>query len=268
MKHRRVLPVICAAFLAAVLLWSYAAYAADAKRLFNEGQALQKAGKLKEALKAYNQCLIIDPSNYDAMFAGGLAHFDLKEYAKAARMFEGVLAFQGEDVRVRLYLAESWDRLGRVGKAKNEYRRILEYSPDNVSALIGLGRAEFMSGNRFAAVETFKKASKLQPSNKSLQVSIERLENANLEYLKLSEELRRRAVISAVNNAIAEDAAEQERLKDEAAARRQIDQKGVERSTVEQMGPGAPGDILGPVRSGREMGAGRRTRGEQDAAEE
>ncbi len=268
MKDRRVLPVICAAFFAAVLLWSHAAYAADAKRLFTEGQELQKAGKLQEALKVYNQCLIMDPSNYDVMFASGVAHFDLKDYAQAARMFDGVLAFQGEDVRVRLYLAESWDRLGRVEKAKNEYRRILGYSPDNVSALIGLGRAEFMSGNRFAAVETFKKASKLQPSNKSLQVSIERLENANLEYLKLSEELRRRAVISAVNNAIAENVAEQERLSDEAAARRRMDGEDVERGTVGQMGPRAPGDILRPVRPGREMGAGRRTRGDQDVAEE
>lgn len=267
MKDRNLVPIICVA-TAAVLLLASGAYAADVDTLFNKGRELQKAGKLEEALKTYNQCLLTDPSYAKAMFAAGQVHFDLKDYTKAATMFESVLAFQGRDVRVRLYLARSWEGMGQVEKAKNEYRRILEYFPESVSALIGLGRAEFLSGNRFAAVQTFKQALKLQPSNKSLRVSIERLENANLEYLKMSEELRRREVISAVNNAIAEDAAYQDRLRAEAAARRSSgsDREGQARDeAVESRGTG---DTLRPVRAGRGMGAGRRARGDQDAEEE
>lgn len=263
MKKRSVLPMVCTAIAAVVLVWSVEAYAADAQQLFKKGRELQKAGKLEEALKTYNECLTVDPNYYKAIFAAGRAHFGLKNYAEAARMFESALAFQPASLKTRLYLADSRARMGRVETAKSEYRRILEHHPDNVTALIGLGRAEFMSGNRFAAVETFKKALKLQPSNRSLRASIERLENSNLEYIKMSEELRRREVISALNNAIAEDAAQQARLREEAAARKRAEMEGKKRQDA-LAGSSPPGEKMGPVRAGKQQGAGRRTRYQND----
>lgn len=173
-------------------------------KLFEQGLKLQKAGKSEEALKLYEKALSINPRHYRSLLASGAVHYSRSDYQKAVRRFEELAALYPKDVRARVQLGHAELALGSIDQAKNIFRQILIEQPDNVSALIGLGRAEYLAGNRFTAADTLKKALALQPGNRSLEETIARLDNANREYLRASEEERGLRIKSMLNNAIAD----------------------------------------------------------------
>lgn len=204
MKKRVKFGVTVVAALLVLSSWTMGMAVDSADKLFKQGLELQKAGKLEQALALYEKGLSVDPQHYRSLLASGAVHYSRSDYQNAVRRFEELVALYPKDATARIQLGHAQLALGSIDEAKNIFRKILIDEPRNVSALIGLGRAEYLSGNRFTAVDTFKKALALQPGNRSLEETIARLEDANREYLRVSEEERRLRVKSALNNAIAD----------------------------------------------------------------
>ena len=216
MKKRVKFCVALAATICVSSSWTTGTALDSADQLFEQALELQKAGELGEALELYEKGLSVDPRHYRSLLASGAVHYSKSDYQKAVRRFEELVAFYPRDARARVQLGHAKLALGSIEEAKNIFRMILIDEPDNVSALIGLGRAEYLGGNRFTAVDTFKKALALQPGSRSLQETIARLEDANREYLRASEEERRLRVMSALNNAIADAALQAARMRAQA----------------------------------------------------
>lgn len=188
--------VIAGAPVAAIGLESVA-------ELYKKGFELQKAGQLEQALAKYDQCLEQDPTNYNALFAGATAYYAMGDYQKARARFEKILTLYPDEGRVPLYLAFCQLHLGAVSQAKATLERIVVNKPDDVEAIIGLGWAEYLSGNRFTAISYFKKALALQPENSVLAETVSRFENTNKEYLEAQKEEEQWRLTSDLNNAIA-----------------------------------------------------------------
>ncbi|MEJ2718984.1 MAG: tetratricopeptide repeat protein, partial [Deltaproteobacteria bacterium] len=203
MKKRVKCGVALAATIFVLSSWNMGMAQESADQLFEKGLALEKAGKSEQALELFEKGLMVNPRHYRSLLASGAVHYSKGDYRKAARRFEELVAFYPKDTRARVQLGHAELALGSIEEAKNVFRKILIDEPNNVSALIGLGRAEYLAGDRFTALDTFKKALALQPKNRSLAETVARLEDANKEYLRASEEERRLRVKSAVNNAIA-----------------------------------------------------------------
>lgn len=203
----------------------------DVAKLYKKGFELQHAGKLKQALAIYDGCLEQDPTNYKALFAGATAYYAMGDYKNAQARFEKLLTFYPDKGKVPLYLAYCQLHLGQVAEAKAALERIVVDRPKDVAAMIGLGWAEYLSGNRFTAISYLKKALALQPDNKVLAGAVSRLESTNEEYLKAREEARQWRLSSDLNNAIAQASLVRARAR---AAQRAMSVP-VDRSPVEKM---------------------------------
>lgn len=178
--------------------------AENLSELYAKGFELQKQGKLREALVEYNKCLLLAPDDYKALFAVGTVYYTLQEYSKAAKQYETLLIFYPGDLKARLYLAWCKLNLGSVEEAKNALELYLAEQPNDVSAMIGLGWADYHSGNIFTAIDRLKKALALQPDNRSLAMTVDRLERVGQENLRAQEQEKRFKIMSDLNNAIAE----------------------------------------------------------------
>jgi len=174
--------------------------------LYAKGFELQKSGDLKQALAMYHKCLTLDPKSYKALLASGTVYYAMKDYRKAAQRYELLLGFYPDNLKARLYLAFCRLHLGSAEKARTALELILADHPRDVAATIGLGWAEYLAGNRFTAVDYFKKALALQPDNQSLGITISRLEAANREALKEEQQEKQFGLMSDLNNCIAEAA--------------------------------------------------------------
>jgi tetratricopeptide (TPR) repeat protein len=176
----------------------------DVSKLYEKGLALQKAGKVKEALSLYNQCIGNDPKNYRALKAAGMAYYALGDYSKAAETLRILLSYYPDDTGSAVYLAYCNLRLGKVEQAADALQLILVNQPRNVAAMIGLGWAQYLMGNRLLAIDQFKKALALQPNNKTLQTTVARMQDSVQQYLKNKEAQRNYDIMSDLNNTIAE----------------------------------------------------------------
>jgi tetratricopeptide (TPR) repeat protein len=192
-------------FILAIMSAAFAAAAQqDVAKLYDKGLELQKAGKLKDALGLYNQCLELAPKDQKALKAAGAAYYALGEYEKAAQKIRLLLSFSPDDRMAAVYLAYCNLHLGRTEQARDALQLILLNQPKDVAAIIGLGWAQYLAGNRLIAIEQFKKALALQPGNKTLRSTVERMEDSVPQYLKDKEAQRRYKVMSDLNNTIAE----------------------------------------------------------------
>ncbi len=176
----------------------------DVSKLYEKGLELQKAGKLKEALNLYTQCIGNDPKNYRALKAAGMAYYALGDYSKAAEALRMLLSYYPDDTTSAVYLAYCNLRLGKAEEAADALQLILVNQPRNVAAMIGVGWAQYLMGNRLLAIEQFKKALALQPGNKTLQTTVARMEDSVQQYLKDKEAQRSYDIMSDLNNTIAE----------------------------------------------------------------
>ena len=96
-------------------------------------------GKWEMVIKQYNKILAIDPKNSTANYRLGLIYYGRKEYKKAYTYF---------DKNVNLYpfsynglIMFAWCNLqtGKLREAKILFNKVLMLSPDDKSALEGLG---------------------------------------------------------------------------------------------------------------------------------
>jgi tetratricopeptide (TPR) repeat protein len=152
--------VVCLALFAGA---SWAESQAD--RLCTEGLKLQKAGKIQEALLLYNNALSVDLQHHTAMRAQAVALYQLGENRKAEGALRDLVALYPDDTKAQLLLARMELASGLVDQAKRRLVLITDKDPKNVSAIVGLGQAEYLAGNCYAGTDLLHKAMDLNPSN-------------------------------------------------------------------------------------------------------
>jgi Flp pilus assembly protein TadD len=170
----------------------------------NEGLLLQRAGKTKEAIDAFDQAISVDPNlasalwnlsdllftqnaldKSDALLVRAYAH-DLPEgrryligraigYQRAGNMERSVrllnqaAAAKADDPEVLLfrgrYRVESGDCAGAVA----DMQRATELAPTNPAAFASLGLAETCAGDAAAAQKSFRRSLELDPNQPQLR---------------------------------------------------------------------------------------------------
>ncbi len=110
------------------------------------------------------------------MYAEALAHYDKKDYEKALKGFQDMVAagFNGADIHNDL--AITYYNLGEYDKCIAECREVLktgeteQYAPANYNA----GKAYEKKGNISKALENYQLASQREPSNKTYKKAVQR----------------------------------------------------------------------------------------------
>ena len=60
-------------------------------------------------------------------------------------------------------VAEEYKMEGKLGKAIEQYQQISEKDPDNIRALMNLGRLYYMLGHMKKSIEAYEKVAELKP---------------------------------------------------------------------------------------------------------
>ena len=129
------------------------------------GEAYQKAAKPENAMGVYARFLKAHPNDPDAAsawFLLGKIAFGQGDFALAAKAFEETLLLKPGNAQVRLNLAEAYRELGEDQKVEAIYKKMMEDTPSDSIAYIGLGQYYLQKKNIDKARETFNQARKIR----------------------------------------------------------------------------------------------------------
>jgi len=167
----------------------------DAEAHHHSADALQRLGKLVEAVAAYAQALALNPNLVEAHINRGNALRGLGSLAEAAASYRRALALKPDHALVHSNLGALLRGLGQFDDAVASFRRALEIKPDFVEAHNNLGNALKDLGRLEEAVASFRQALVLRPDLAEVHNN---LGNALMDQGRLDEAAAsyRRALIS------------------------------------------------------------------------
>jgi tetratricopeptide (TPR) repeat protein len=96
-------------------------------------------GKWDQVIKLYQKILEISPNNTIANYKLGLIYYNQNNYTKAFDFFNKVVNLYPFDYEGLLMFAWTNFKLGKMKEAKVLFNKVLMYSPNDASALEGLG---------------------------------------------------------------------------------------------------------------------------------
>jgi tetratricopeptide (TPR) repeat protein len=176
----------------------------DADRLCARGDRFLKARKFQEAWTAYQRALDEDWEHCRAMYGKGRVLFSTGKYAEAAKTLEELVAFCPGERQGQLLLGYAQLAADAPREARKTFLKLSESNPRDVSALIGLGYAEYYCGNPLAGEQYLKKALGFQPENRVLQRLVRKMEQDNRDYLRAQEAEKRQRLVHEFNRAVSE----------------------------------------------------------------
>ncbi|MDF1545245.1 MAG: tetratricopeptide repeat protein [bacterium] len=112
--------------------------------MLRQGKAALSQGEYSRALELFQEACQVNSSDWEALFYLGLVHSAQGDYSVARNFLERALNLVGNNRRKRgrLYcaLAQSWEREGRVGPARMNYRTANNLDPESNEAAAALLR--------------------------------------------------------------------------------------------------------------------------------
>jgi len=100
----------------------------------------------------------------------------------SAQHFEEVVQRSGELIQQAPWFAEAWNQraiahfsLGRYAEAIRDCHQTLEINPYHFAAAAGMGQAYLQLGNTHSALESFRRALRLNPDLEAVRVQVSRL---------------------------------------------------------------------------------------------
>lgn len=128
---------------------------------YNLGLAYQAKSKTSEALNAYNQALKFNPANDDAKKA--IEKINKQAVAERLKILDKAISLQNN---------------GNIAEAIQVYQEFLAKEPNNAQAHFNLGTAYQEAGKIKEALNEYKTASKLAPSNSEFSAAAVALDKA------------------------------------------------------------------------------------------
>ena len=130
---------------------------------YNLGVALARMGRVPEAVEHYEQALRLMPDLAAAHYNLGTALARLGRVPEAIEHYEGALRLQPWDPDAHYNLGMAMERAGRVQEAIGQYEQTLRIKPDLVEAHYNLGVALARLGRVPEAVGHWEQVLRLKP---------------------------------------------------------------------------------------------------------
>jgi len=145
---------------------------------FSMGIALQKAGRIQEAIGQFEQVLRVRPDDV-------LTHFDLAvalmtsgRQQEAMEQYDEVLRSRPGFAEAHYLLANILAQTGKLGDAIGHYKQALQIKPDFAEAHYNLGVALEKMGRAQEAMEHYEQALRIKPDFAAAQNRLARLKVA------------------------------------------------------------------------------------------
>ncbi|MFP3870410.1 MAG: tetratricopeptide repeat protein [Syntrophobacteria bacterium] len=131
----------------------------------NIGVICERQGDLEEAAECYRKAIEIDPRFYPSFNNLGIVFYRLKQYGKARAAYERALTLNPANTHSLINLALVYERLGRLVLARRALERVLVHEPDNPEAHYNLARLLDGQEDHAAALEHYLCFLALKPSD-------------------------------------------------------------------------------------------------------
>ena len=132
-----------------------------------EASALRRAGRVAEAITAYEKLLALRPELAESWYNLGWLQRQARRFEAALASYQQALdrgVSMPEEVQLNRAVIFS-DHLGRSDEAADELGRALASNPDYVPALLNLGNLEEDMGERDRARNCYERALEIDPDN-------------------------------------------------------------------------------------------------------
>jgi tetratricopeptide (TPR) repeat protein len=151
--NRWFLPLFLGALLLPVIISSCATWgAAPAEEYFSMGMAYFELGKFEEAEKWLNRARLMDKTKMASEYNLGRIAFETGRYQDAAKLFEGILKKDPQNVIALKAAAYTRIKTGDLELAEGLYNRILALVPESADDGYNYALVLFTL-NKYAAVE-------------------------------------------------------------------------------------------------------------------
>ena len=110
------------------------------------GHFLLESEKFREAIKAYERVLEIDPNNVSAWYNKGLALNNIRKYDEAVQSYDKVLEIDEKNTGTLNAKGLALEGLGRFDEAIQSYDKVLEIDEKNIDALYNKSNAHHVLG--------------------------------------------------------------------------------------------------------------------------
>lgn len=127
-------------------------------------RALERAGRWAEAEDACRRAIALRPEDWRGYSVLGLVYLRQGRWEQAAEPWRRVLKLTPDNSRGARDLGTALHQMGRIDEAIALYERSIHLQPSAI-AYTNLGTARFLTGEREASVEAFRKATALRPGD-------------------------------------------------------------------------------------------------------
>jgi tetratricopeptide (TPR) repeat protein len=168
----------------------------SAAQLFRDAFALHQAGKIADAIGAYQKLIELDPQNAQALNWLAVAQIQAGRLEDALQFAQKAVAIQGDSADCHDTLGHAFQELDNPDKAIEAWRTAISLNPSHLKAHLSLGNALWEIGQYDEAVAVNQKALQLDPRSLT---GLNNLGNALRAQGKFDEAIvaYRRAVLAA-----------------------------------------------------------------------
>jgi Flp pilus assembly protein TadD len=124
-----------------------------------------RRNQIEEAESVYNQILVLDPENADALHLKGAVAIQRGDYRRAVELISRAIVIRPDESAFYSNLAVALERLGLADKAQHYAERALSLKMDSAESYVVLGQSLNRQNRSSEALEKFQVALKLQPEN-------------------------------------------------------------------------------------------------------
>jgi tetratricopeptide (TPR) repeat protein len=132
---------------------------------FFNGQFLNEASLMQEAITSFRRALELDPTRVDIRCSLADTLLAIKEHSQAIEQYEEVLRQDPRSAQARLGLARASIDLGQIDRAVPMLEALVQEEPGNADALCERGRAALQSGANEEAERWLRAALKVDPGH-------------------------------------------------------------------------------------------------------
>ena len=167
---------------------------ADPSTRYNQGVVLARAGRLSEALAAYDKALTLNPHYVDALLNAGAIQFQQGRTDAAITRFQSALEIQPGSVIAQSNLAAAYTKKGEMDKAAPLWQKVVAASPKDYTSRENLADL-LMSRNKPAeALPLYKQMARLNPKAAAPQIGLglayQKLDNLDAAYAAFTRAIR------------------------------------------------------------------------------
>jgi tetratricopeptide (TPR) repeat protein len=162
--------------------------ASDVPTLLAEGKKRLAQNDAKGALQAYEAVILKDSNNIEALFYAGNLYLQANNPDQGLKYLARTATLAPKNVKLRMTLAQDYERFSRLDDAIREYQAIAAQNPAapegveaNKKSLLLSGRRVLAQGQPEDAEKFFAQLTQLYPNDPSLRTQIEAAKQAALQ---------------------------------------------------------------------------------------